>query len=336
MAMRYLVPAIACLVTLFVAPARAQTLGTGDTVCVSIDESRDTLSPPERIAAVLVLGREFERAGHPVVSDTCTTRFALSHIRLGENILVALEGPVRRLEGRALGLEDLPLLYNQMVRSFVTGKPMSGFNVTDRTNVTAAQESSPHRVQVDSFGYARLGYGGIFGGDRAYGSPSFGLGYRAEMDAFGLDVSFLNFAIARSSDYYGATPAMTGEWLRLEGLYFLKPTANATAYVGGGISYGGVSFTSSASPTQYRGVTYMDAEHFDGSGLMGVLTAGYEVPRASAMRVFIQADVVIPFFAATATRVANPGLNTTTESRRGSSAMVSVGLGWHGRHGARQ
>ena len=79
---------------------------------------------------------------------------------------------------------------------------MTGFNVVDRTNVTAAQ-SSAERIHGDSLWYARLGYGAVFG-DRAYGGPAVGFGYRYELDSFGVDVSFFN--IQNKSDgyaYYG-------------------------------------------------------------------------------------------------------------------------------------
>src|SRR4029079_18749924 len=137
------------------------------------------------------VGRQFELAGESFVQGDCPSLYRLSHITLGSTILVRLTGPGGEREASALGLDDLPALYSQMVRSIVTGRPMSGFNVVDRTNVTAAQ-SSVERVTADTFWYARLGYGGIFG-DRASGAPSIGLGTRIELDSFGLDVSFLNF-----------------------------------------------------------------------------------------------------------------------------------------------
>src|SRR5947207_15974907 len=102
---------------------------------------------------------------------------------LGNTIYVTLAGPRGRREGTALGLADLPALYSQMVRSMVTGRPMSGFNVVDRTNVTESQ-ASQKLVQSHSFGYARLGYSAIFG-DHPYAGPAVGFGYRAELDSFG-------------------------------------------------------------------------------------------------------------------------------------------------------
>ena len=116
-------------------------------VCVSIDEPRDTLSPQNRVASLLLIAKEFRTAGEQVVSDGCTVFYTLSHVKLGDIIIVTLSGPNGQREGRAQGMDDLPALYNQMVRSIITGQPMTGFNVIDRTNVTTAQ-ATQQRVQA--------------------------------------------------------------------------------------------------------------------------------------------------------------------------------------------
>ena len=182
-------------------------------------------------------------------------------------------------------MDDLPALYSQMVRSIVTGRPMTGFNVVDRTNVTAAQTST-RRVQSDSFSYARLGYGTVFG-NHNQGAPAMGFGHRAELDSFGIDVSFLNYQIQpsntsyASTGYYGSDGGVSGSLLKLEGLYFLKPAANASTYVGGGLSWGGTHFSKGSTNSHTS---------WHGSGLQGELTVGYELPRASTLRMFVQAD----------------------------------------------
>jgi hypothetical protein len=305
------------------APARAQTGTTGKDVCVTVDEAHDTFSPQDRTAAVLLLAKQFELAGRTVVPEGCSTAYTVSHVRLGNTIMVTLAGPDGHREGTALGLDDLPALYSQMVRSIVTGRPMTGFNVIDRTNVTASQ-ASPKRVQSNSFGYARLGYGAVFG-DHTYAGPAFGFGYRAELDSFGIDVSFFNFQTKASSsnsssysNYNGytyataspSTGSFAGSLLRLEGLHFISPTANTTAYVGGGLSYGGTTFGS----------------YWHGSGLQGELTVGYELPRASTLRVFVQAEAVLPFYTATGQTFSSSSGYTTTH-RYAPSFGVSLGLG---------
>lgn len=328
---RHIALGITCLATLLLAaPAGAQMLTPDEPVCVSIDQAHDTLSPEDRAAALLVLGREFQLAGHRVVDEGCRASFALSHIRLGADLDVSLEGLARRVEGDARGLEDLRPLYNQMVRSFVTGKPIAGFNVIDRTNVTAAQETEAHRIPGDSFGYARVGYSGMFG-DRVYGGGGFGFGHRTELDSLGIDVSFLNTIVPGSGGYYD-TSAQAGsfELLRLEALHFLRPRANATAYVGGGVGYGWSSFDGGTSPFDNR--TYYRTP-FEGKGILGTVTVGYEAPRASVMRVFVQADVTLPFYLLESTRATYGygGAGASIERRYAPSVAVSLGVGW-GRH----
>src|SRR5258706_5666851 len=116
-------------------------------VCVNIDEPRDTLSSQDRVASLLLIAKEFQLAGEQVGSDECTVFYMLSHVKLGNIIIVTLSGPNGQREGRAQGMDDLPALYNQMVRSIITGQAMTGFNVIDRTNVTKAQ-AAQRRVQA--------------------------------------------------------------------------------------------------------------------------------------------------------------------------------------------
>ena len=298
-------------------------------VCVSIDEPRDTFSPQERVASLLLVTKEFRLAGEQVGSDGCTASYTLSHVKLGHVIIATLSGPNGQREGRAEGMDDLPALYNQMVRSIVTGQSMTGFNVIDRTNVTKAQ-ATQQRVQADSFTYARLGYGATFAG-RTQGGPAMGFGYRAELDTFAVDVSFLNYQIRSSSPtygpssgYYGSNGGVSGSFLKLEGLYFLKPAANASTYLGGGLSWGGTSMSRGS------GTTYTSLH---GSGLQGELTVGYELPRASTLRMFVQADGVLPFYRTiedTVTYMSGPPYSTKAIGSRKytPSLSVSVGLGW--------
>src|SRR5262245_32461709 len=128
-------------------------------VCVTIDSARDTLTAGERAAALTLLASQFEVAGERVVGAGCESAYTVYHVRLGNTIVVNIAGPTQR-EGTAQGLEELPALYNQMVRSIVTGQPMNGFNVVDRSNVLSAQATA-RRVHSDSIWYGRLGGGAL-------------------------------------------------------------------------------------------------------------------------------------------------------------------------------
>jgi hypothetical protein len=294
-------------------------------VCITIDTARDTLSETEQAAAMLLMERQFQQAGERVVPAGCVSQYSLTHVRLGNTIVVSIEGPGGRREGIAQGMDDLPALYSQMARSIVSGRPMEGFNVIDRTNVTESQ-STARRVHTDSIWYARLGYGNLFGNE-SYGTPALGFGYRAELDAFAIDVSFLNFQFS-NVDGYSSGGATTQSLLKLSGLYFLSPTANRSAYFGGGLSYGHQSFGRSYSAT-----SGYYSSGFDGSGLQGELTAGYEFARVTTFRMFVQADAVLPFYEATSETYSIPSRPgsappmPTTSRRYAPSLIVSIGVG---------
>jgi hypothetical protein len=288
-------------------------------VCIRIDEARDTLTQSDRTSALLLLAKQFEAEGQRVVSDGCADTYLVSHLRFGDTITVTLTGPASEREAMALGLNDVPAVYSQLVRAILTGQPVGSLkNVVDRTNVIATQ-AAPMRVQSDSLFYVRLGYGGV-GGNASVSGPSMGFGFRRELDAFALDVSFLNVMTDSSGGYsYGG--GSTGSWVKLGALRYINRTSNATPYFGGGLSWGGMNVS-------------RDDRYFDGNGLQGELTAGYEILRASNVRMFIQSDVVLPFYSAT-THIYRPRMPPLTERRYMPSAMVSIGMGWGKSRGRR-
>ena len=172
--------------------------------------------------------------------------------------------------------------------------------------------------------YARLGYGSVFA-DSTRRAPAIGFGIRAEGEAFGIDVSAMNLTL-KADLQETLTDVAGGSLLKLEVLRFLRPGASRSAYVGGGLSWGAVSV---GRGTQHG--TGSGATSWHGSGLQGEVTAGYELARGSAMRVFVQADASMPFFRATSqTYAMGRGIVTTTadEHRLIPSAVVSIGMGW--------
>ena len=185
------------------------------------------------------------------------------------------------------------------------------------------------RQKSRSFGYARLGYGGVFA-DTAHGASAFGFGYRGQLDTVALDVSFLNFLVAPDRPTQTGDTAFAGSLLRLEVLRLLDPEADRSVYIGGGMSWGGVS----AGRTQVTGDRYTTS--WSGSGLQGEMTVGYELARNAPMRMFVQADIGLPLFMGTSTeyalsnRVLDAGTRTY-EKRYMPSAAVTFGIGWRRR-----
>jgi hypothetical protein len=296
--------------TLTTAAARAD-------VCVSIDEGRDTLNQADRAAALILLHRQFESEGYRVVLNGCTESYVVSHVKFGDTITVTLSGATGQRQAMGLSMNDVPALYSQLVRAILTGQEVGSMRmVVDRTNVIGTQ-AAPMRVQSDSLFYVRLGYGGLLGG-ASHGGPAMGIGVRRELDAFAIDVSFFNVQGQSHYSHYAANRGSTGSYLKLAALRYKDRTTNATMYYGGGLSWGGVSAS--------KGDKY-----FNGSGLQGELSAGYEMLRASNIRMFVQTDVALPFYSATSVTYKPRGL-LMTERRYMPSATVSLGLGW-GRSG---
>lgn len=190
-------------------------------------------------------------------------------------------------------------------------------------------ESAPQastRVDFDFFGYGRIGYGRVLGEGGA-ADPVAGFGARSRWDRFGADISFLN--MSPSARGVGVAPGATGvSLLKLEALYFLGPRAHASAYMGGGVSWGSVSGYESAPASSSRSASGSD---WNGSGWQGELTAGYELPRAGALRAFIQADATLPFYRTVGQSYASSnGRPVPVEigRRYNPSIALSVGVGW--------
>ncbi len=301
--------------TLVAAAAAALALAgrASAAACVAIDTDRDTLSEQERAAARSLFLQALERNGQQVSAGRdgapCTALYHLFNVRLGNSVSVTVAGPhgVRSTTIRVI--EDLPNVYDQMVRSLLSGEPIStaGSGVT-RYNVTADQ-AAPRRAEADSLWYARLGYGVTSGGRTAPG-PAFGFGYRHELDALGVDLSFVNLTFQHAQ----GDANVSGSWIRLLAYWFAEPQGNSSAYLGGGVSWGGAAVA-------YNGTTY------SGSGIQGELSAGYEMLRASTIRLFVQADVTLPFYESTTSDF----LGTTAAASRYTPTFVLAVGGSFGR-----
>lgn len=284
-------------------------------VCVSLDQTRDNLTEQERGATVAMLQQTLRDQGQDVSTQNCMGTYYVYHLRLGSSVTVYMQGPQGYRSSTARAIEELPAVYSQMVRSLLTGQPMTATStVVDRTNVTSAQQA-PRRVEADSLWYARLGYGGAVGPFFNSG-PQFGFGYRYELDNVGIDLSFLNFMVASSKQRADGTTSsvgVTGSWVKLMGLYFANPLSNGSLYFGGGLSWGGTAIANETSS-------------YSGSGLQGEGVVGYELLRASTIRIFLEGEATLPFYTVTENYL-------FTGTTAGGSKYVpffgaSIGLGW--------
>jgi hypothetical protein len=282
-------------------------------ICVSVDEARDTFSDANRKAAVSLLAGQFEAEGLRVVSRDCTDTYVVSHIELGRTITVTLAGPEGRREGVAIGIDDVPALYSQLVRALLSGREVGSMRkVVDRTNVVVTQ-TSPLRVQADSLMYVRLGYGSQFG-PLSQSGAAMGIGFRRELDALAIDVSFLNVQQQASSTNDFGDNGSSASWIKLEALRYVNRKSNSSAYWGGGASWGSSN-------------GWSDTKYWSGDGVQAELTAGYEMLRASNIRVFWQTDVVLPLYSVSVETFRYP-LASVSNRQYMPTATVSFGLGW--------
>lgn len=314
-----------CIAALAVAIVTSTPVSARADVCVTIDEAHDTFSASDRSAALLLLKRQFELAGERVLEPGCQEAYVVSHVTFGTRIMITLSGPKGQRNATAMGLDDVPAVYSQMVRSLLRGEPMEAPGVVDRTNVSATQAAPQNRMHSDSVWYARLGYGMYFA-DQSYGGPAVGfLGYRREGNRYGIDVSFLNFQYKSSDRTYNypapqGSSGMTGTWLKLEMLRYFSPAADRSPYIGAGLS---LSATNLDHNTTY----------WEGNGLQGELTGGFEMGRAGSIHILFQADAGFPFYNLRSTtytyaNVTPYGYQTSVSHRYVPTLTVSMGLGW--------
>jgi hypothetical protein len=275
-------------------------------VCVEVDPSRDTLPEPDRKAAINLLTHTLWGQGQEVATTNCSGRYTVSHIKFGNSITVFMQGPQGTREATVRSMDEVPPLYSQMVRSLLLGQPMNATgDALNRNNVTSNQ-AAPNRAEADSIWFLRLGYG-LVTGPATKAGPAFGFGYRYELDNIGIEASFLNMIIAS-----GATEAsVNASWVKLMALYFTNPVGNRSAYFGGGLSWGATGL-------------YDGTRTYEGSGLQGEVTAGYELLRASTIRLFVQFDATLPFYSSKSIDI----MDAASKSSWTPVFAASFGVGW--------
>ena len=279
--------------------------------CVKIDEERDTLSPEER-ASVRTLFEDALSEEHQEVSrDNCTETWTLYHIRLGESLTAVVQSPRGSRRERVNKVEDLPPLYSQMVRSVLTGTQMTNESGSvTRKNVTETQNQQV-RVRADAIWYAKLGYGATTA-NGFHSGPEFGFGRRWELDRIGIDLAFFNFQLYQNADGF---KGLSAGWVELAADYFFDAFGNSSPYIGAGLSLGSHSVPS-------------DRGDFEGSGLQVKGTLGYEMFRASTIRLLLQADAIFPMYRLSRTTFDDILGAETKAHTYAPNLMLSLGLGW--------
>lgn len=293
-------------------------------VCVVLDEQRDTLDPGDRKSATVSFGGALAKAGMNVTNTNCSETYTFYNVKLGSTITVYVQGPRGNRDAKVSRIDDLPNIYEQMAKSLSTGAPMGSIENTDRTNVTTEQ-MAPKRVSADGLKYARLGYGAVTGKTTDLGT-AFGFGYRYELDALAIDVS-MNFVWASgdtmNSSGTSSKGGVNGELIGIGAVHYQDPLSNNTMYYGGRIGYGLNDF--------YDGSTGTYGTNYTGSGLQVTGVAGYEMLRASTIRLFFELDATAPLYTSSGTEYDSNFNSTGTVKRWAPVVSLTLGAGWgHG------
>ncbi len=305
------------------ASARASTSARASS-CVRIDAARDTLSPEERRAALLLfeaaLAAEGRSVGGGVGDGGCDEEWTLSHVRLGSSITVVVASPRGRRTEVVQRIEELGAQYRQTVRALVSGKDPHDelADVVDRTNVTSAQTEAL-RVPSENLFFVRVGYGYATGPGKG-GGAVLGLGWRRELNRLALDVSFANLHVLSQGDGGPSEdPLSAGSFtpVALGVNYHFRPLASATPYAGLGL-----------------GFTVHDPGAGESKGLDVRFDLGYEMLRTSTLRLFVQADAILPTYEVTRTSWDSAGRLSVTDRSWPATFSVSLGIGLGGRRGS--
>jgi len=297
---------LSCL-ALGLAPALAHAAN-----CVKIDEERDGLSPEERNSVRTLFEDTLSQEHQEVSRDGCTDTWTLYHVRLGDSITAVVQSSRGTRREKVNKLEDLPGLYSQMVRAILGGTQLTNESgAVNRKNVTETQNQT-ERVRADAIWYAKLGYGATTA-DGFDSGPEFGFGRRWELDRVGIDLGFFNFLMYQNADGFNG---LSAGWVELGADYFFDAYGNSTPYLGAGLSLGSHSIPSSQGD-------------FDGSGLQFKGTLGYEMFRASTIRLLVQVDAILPMYRLARKTTADLTSGAEQTSHTYSPTLtLSLGLGW--------
>ncbi len=292
-------------------------------ICLTVDETRDSLTPAERTAALALLSTAFTKVGETVVDAPCDQTYTLTNIRLGESITSTVSGPKGTRMLQVEKIEELGGALDQIANSLITGATLADNSGTavNRQNVTT-QQAVPNRVENDALVYALVGPGYVVGADSTEIPINFGFGYRYELDSVALDIA-LQRIISADRDTF-----IDGTFISIGVLYFMEPVANHSSFWGGGFGFSGMEVNGDSGTRDTR-TGEMDTG-YRGEGLHLRLSAGYEFFRATTMRLFVQADTNLPMYEFHSGGIWDDDSQSYTneKTKYAPSLGLSIGGGW--------
>jgi len=171
--------------------------------------------------------------------------------------------------------------------------------------------------------YAQIGHT-VLRGDRTYQMPGFGIGYRRQARSWAIDTA-LQLQIKRAGGVAPNRDAFAAS-ARVQALRLLNPWGTTSAYLGGGVSYGGSSFGGGLTGGPEGRPSFQTK--WEGRGGQIHLTVGYERARFARWRWFVQAEGALPLYQVTSKTSPFLSNSTVIAHRYAPSAVVSVGIGW--------
>ncbi len=284
------------------------------TVCVDVDAERDSFDASQQKATRILVEERLQKADKEIGSEDCDATYTVYNLKFGDTIVATLSGPQGQRKLEADSVEELPETYDQLVTSLLEGKTTE--EATNRKNVTDGQ-TNDKRLDADTVVYASTGYGGTFGADYAAG-PSIAFGWRHEIRHFAIDFSVADVTIPTNQQ--DVSPGPSGSWFRVGVMYLFNQYASHTPYVGAGLGFGVTNVEQNVnSSTQ-------DEISFQGRGVNVDISGGYELFRASNVRLFIQGDVVLPTYKSQVNDYQQD--ETSTNSRYTPGFELSMGGGF--------
>ena len=178
----------------------------------------------------------------------------------------------------------------------------------------ASEELASRRVPSKNLFFVRIGYGYATGPSEG-GGALLGLGWRRELNRVALDVSFANvLLLSKGNDNaYSSEPINHGSFTPVAvGVnYHFRPLASGTPYAGLGF-----------------GIRIFHPEFEPANSFDVRLNCGYEMLRASTVRLFVQADAILPTYKL---RRKTEGRTSDAERSWPGTFTLSLGVGFGGR-----
>jgi hypothetical protein len=247
-------------------------------VCFEVNSENDTLMPNEQNAARYICEQEFVKEG-AVVDGKCDETYVITHLILGNSIVVIIEKGAQKQSVVVADKEELTSAYNQLARAFLKGVPVGRRNTTTE-NVISTQANTSQKIKSELNFMIMLGYG-LQPTKDVGGGINWTLGLRYDMRFMFLDFEF-------ASGLYNAHGTKYFEFnlVGFKGAYYFDETSPSSFYLGAGIR-AGFYFLEKKNDDGWN----EDLE-FSGSGTVSI---GHEWLRNTSKRFMVQLDGKFPF-----------------------------------------